>query len=74
MDILEKYFLEDKDVLLFDNATTHQKQADDALSAMKMSKFIPKEGKNWGVETTVLGADGKSTYGPDGKILKTRSK
>jgi hypothetical protein len=72
MDILEKYFPEDKHVLLFDNATTHQKRADDALSATKMPKFIPKEGKNWGVETNVLGADGKPTYGPDGKILKTK--
>jgi hypothetical protein len=49
MDILEKYFPEDKHVLLFDNATTPQKQADDALSASKMPKFTPKEGKNWGV-------------------------
>ena len=72
MDILEKYFPEDKHVLLFDNATTHQKRADDALSASKMPKFTPKEGKNWGVETNVLGADGKPTYSPDGKILKMK--
>jgi hypothetical protein len=72
MDILEKHFLEDKHVLLFDNATTHQKRAADALSASKMPKFIPKEGKNWGVETNVLGADGKPTYSPDGKILKMK--
>jgi hypothetical protein len=72
MDILEKHFPEDKHVLLFDNATTHQKRAADALSASKMPKFIPKEGKNWGVETNVLGADGKPTYSPDGKILKMK--
>ena len=69
MDILEK---EDKHVLLFDNATTHQKQADDALSASKIPKFTPKEGKNWGVEANILGADGRPTYSPEGKILKKK--
>jgi hypothetical protein len=71
MDILEQHFPNDKHVLLFDNATTHQKHADNALSATKMLKFTPKEGKNWGVKTNVIGADGKPVYGPDGKLLKT---
>lgn len=71
MDILEQHFPDDKHVLLFDNATTHQKRADDALSASKMPKFMPKEGKNWGVKTNVIGADGKPVYGLDGKLLKT---
>ena len=71
MDILEQHFPDDKHVLLFDNATTHQKCADDALSATKMPKFTPKEGTNWGVKTNVIGADGKPVYGLDGKLLKT---
>jgi len=71
MDILEQHFPDDKHVLLFDNATTHQKRADDALSATKMPKFTPKEGTNWGVKTNVIGADGKPVYGLDGKLLKT---
>ena len=72
MDILEEHYPDDKHVLLFDNATTHQKRADDALSARKMPKFTPAVGSNWGVETNIIGADGKPTYGPDGKILKTK--
>jgi hypothetical protein len=72
MDILEEHYPDDKHVLLFDNATTHQKRADDALSARKMPKFTPAVGNNWGVETNIIGADGKPTYGPDGKILKTK--
>jgi len=71
MDILKQHFPDDKHVLLFDNATTHQKRADDALSASKMPKFTPKEGTNWGVKTNVIGADGKPVYGLDGKLLKT---
>jgi len=71
MDILEQHFPNDKHVLLFDNTTTHQKLADDALSATKMPKFTPKEGNNWGVKINVIGADGKPVYEPDGKLLKT---
>jgi hypothetical protein len=59
MDILEKHYPDDKHVLLFDNATTHQKWADDALSASKMPKFTSKPGKIWSVETNVISADGK---------------
>jgi len=72
MDILEKHYPDEKHVLLFDNATTHQKRADDALSASKMPKFTPKPGKNWGVETHVVGVDGKPVYGVDGKLLKQK--
>jgi hypothetical protein len=69
MDILEKHYPDEKHVLLFDNATTHQKWVDDALSASKMPKFTPKPGKNWGVERNVIGADEKPVYGVDGKLL-----
>jgi hypothetical protein len=72
MDILEEHYPNEKHVLLFDNATTHQKRADDALSATKMPKFTPKDGKNWGVATNVTDDDGKLVYGPDGKILKKK--
>jgi len=60
MDILEQHFPSEKHVLLFDNATTHQKCADDALSATKMPKFTPKEGSNWGVKTNVIGVESLS--------------
>ena len=72
MDILEKHYPDDKHVLLFDNATTHKKRAYVALSAGKMPKFTPKLGKNWGVETYIIGEDGKPVYGPDGKLQKKK--
>ncbi|OAX38434.1 hypothetical protein K503DRAFT_850003 [Rhizopogon vinicolor AM-OR11-026] len=40
---------------MFDNAITHLKHADDALSARKM----PKRPKNWGVEMDVVDENGK---------------
>ena len=66
MDICEKYYPNKKHVFIFDNATTHLKRADDALSARKMPKFTPKEGTNWGVEVNKRGNDGKVEYGRDG--------
>ncbi|OAX30645.1 hypothetical protein K503DRAFT_751027, partial [Rhizopogon vinicolor AM-OR11-026] len=64
MDILEKHYPDEDHVMVFDNATTHLKRADGALSARHMPKFSPKHGdkwdgtdwgerrqpKNWGVE------------------------
>ena len=38
MDILEKNFQNEDHVLVFDNATTHQKRPDSALSARHMPK------------------------------------
>lgn len=72
MDILEKHFPDDNHVFLFDNATTHLKRADDALSARKMPKFTPKDGKNWGVEVKMIGEDGKPVHLPNGKFAKTK--
>ncbi|KAJ8580239.1 hypothetical protein M405DRAFT_891108, partial [Rhizopogon salebrosus TDB-379] len=57
MDLLEKNFPESDHVLIFDNAPTHLKRADDSLSARKMPKGI----KYWGVEKSVTGPDGKVT-------------
>lgn len=72
MDILKKYYPDDDHVLVFDNATTHLKRADDALSARKMPKGPSKPQTNFGVEVRVIGADGKPVYGPDGKLLKQK--
>ncbi|KAG2130252.1 hypothetical protein DEU56DRAFT_914882 [Suillus clintonianus] len=68
MDILENNYPESDHVLVFDNASTHLKRADDALSAWKTPKGI----REWGVETTLLGEDGKPVHGRDGKVLKTK--
>jgi hypothetical protein len=71
MAILDAHFSNEKHVLVFDNATTHLKRADDALSARQMSKFPTKPDKPFfGVERTVTGADGKPVYQRDGKLLK----
>lgn len=72
MDILEEHYPDEDHILLFYNATTDLKHADDAISARKMPKFTPKEGKNWGVEVKMVGEDGKPVHGPDGKVLKTK--
>src|SRR6266404_5765063 len=42
IDIIEKHYPDEDHVLLFDNATTHLKRADSAISARKMPKFTPK--------------------------------
>ena len=70
MDILDEHYAEEDHVLVFDNATTHTKWADGALSARNM----PKSTREWGVEVNLRGADGKPVYGLDGKLLKHKIK
>ena len=70
MDILEANYPSENHVFVFDNATTHLKCADNALSACKMPKNTPKDGKNWGVEVTVVDGDGKAVYDANGKVRK----
>src|SRR5882724_10143602 len=55
-------------VFVFDNATTHLKWVDNALSAHKMSKNTPRHGQNWGVEVTVLDGNGRAVFDPNGKV------
>jgi hypothetical protein len=88
MDILERHYPDEDHVMVFDNASTHLKRADDALSATHMPKFSPKLGKewdgtdwgegrqpkNWGVEVNVVDEDGKQVYRPDGAVLKQKVK
>jgi hypothetical protein len=66
VNILLTHYPHDFHILVYDNATTHQKRPDDGLSAIK----IPKFPKDWGVETTVLDVKGKLVFGPDGKKVK----
>ncbi|KAF8156692.1 hypothetical protein B0H34DRAFT_847462 [Crassisporium funariophilum] len=72
MDILDKHYPNDKHVFVFDNATTHLKRADDALSARKMPKNPSKPECNFGVERNKVGDDGKPVYGPDRKPVKEK--
>ena len=70
MDLCEKYWPDEEHILIYDNATTHRKRPDHALSARKMPKTTPKEGCNWGVQVVEKGPDGKPIPGPDGKPKK----
>ena len=72
MDILRAHYPDEDHLFIYDNATTHLKRPDDALSARNMPKFIPKEGTNWGPETNLIDKDRKPIHGPDGKALKTK--
>jgi hypothetical protein len=63
MDILEKHFPNERHIFIFDNATTHLKRADDALSARQMPKFPMKPGKLiFGVDRNVVDVYGKLIY------------
>ncbi|CAK5262712.1 unnamed protein product [Mycena citricolor] len=70
-------------VFVYDNATTHKKRADDALSARRMPMSMPamiKSGKNAGkmrpnflVEQTVLSPDtNKPLHNSDGSLMKEK--
>ncbi|KXN89124.1 hypothetical protein AN958_06325 [Leucoagaricus sp. SymC.cos] len=67
--ILQKYYPNEHHVFVYDNATTHSKRDDGALSAMKMPKS-PSD--KFFVDVNVVGADGRLVYGSDGKLLKVK--
>ena len=71
IDILEKHYPNEDHVLVYDNATTHLKCPDGALSAQKMPKFTSKPESNWLVKVNAVDSTRKPIYAPDGKILKT---
>jgi hypothetical protein len=72
INILKKHYPDEDHVLVYDNATTHLKRADGALSARRMPKFTSKPESNWLVEVNARDANGKAVYAPDGKILKRK--
>jgi hypothetical protein len=73
MDILREFYPQFDHVFIYDNAPTHLKQAEDALSARPMPKNIPKEGTNWGVEVTKRDpATGKLVCKPNGTPEKIK--
>jgi hypothetical protein len=72
-NILRTFYPEYDHVLIYDNATTHLKHAEDALSATSMPKGIPKPGTNWGIEVSKCDpVTGKLIYRPDGKVEKEK--
>ncbi|KAF7347061.1 hypothetical protein MVEN_01459900 [Mycena venus] len=70
MDILSRDYGDEKHVFIFDNATTHTKRAGDALSARKMPKFTPKNGKNFLVSVNKIGDNGKPICDAQGDYVK----
>jgi hypothetical protein len=72
IDILEKYYPDQDHVLVYDNASTHQKRPDGSLSARKMPKFTSKPESNWLIEVNAVDANGRQIYAPNGKVLKTK--
>jgi hypothetical protein len=69
MEILQKHFPDEDHVLIFDNATTHLKCPEGALSALKMTKG---PSPNFMVEVNDLDHNGKAQYAPNGKFLKKK--
>ena len=69
MDLVAKYYPDDDHAFVFDNVTTHLKQPEGSLSALKMPKG---PSANFMVEVNAVGNDGKPVYTPDGKILKKK--
>jgi hypothetical protein len=69
MDIVQKHYPDDNHFFIFDNATTHLKRSDTAISARKMPLNTSKPDKNWLVATPSLDESGKQLYGPNGKKL-----
>jgi len=68
IDLLSKYYSDSDHVFIFDNAPTHLKRAEDALSARQMPKGI----QEWGVDATVMDSAGKIVRGQNGKALKKK--
>jgi hypothetical protein len=73
MGILECHYLSDRHILTFDNASTHTKRADDALSARSMSKK-PTQARfqMWGVDVPLVDNAGRQLYDEHRKPLKQR--
>jgi hypothetical protein len=72
MGILKECYPEYEHILIYDNAATHLKRAEDALSARRMPKFTPKPGHNWGIEVSKRDPSGKIIYNTEGKPEKIK--
>jgi DNA polymerase elongation subunit (family B) len=61
----------DEHVFALDNATTHLKRADNALSARHMSKGMSQRKTNFSIKVTVIGENGQTVYGTTGHPLES---
>lgn len=67
INILQKHYPDKNHIFIYDNATTHQKWENSALSASKMTKGPSNK---FFVEVNIFGENGKLVYAPNGKLLK----
>ncbi|KAH9912823.1 uncharacterized protein B0H18DRAFT_889183 [Fomitopsis serialis] len=73
MDLARKLYPDEDHLFVLDNASTHLKRADDAISARRMPKGpSPARAGNerFGVDVKVNDQNGNLVYGPNGKPLK----
>ncbi|KAF9504090.1 hypothetical protein BS47DRAFT_1374421 [Hydnum rufescens UP504] len=70
MDILEKHYLNEDHVFIFNNTKTHSKRPEDSLSACHMPKGTSKPESNWGLKVNEHDAEGNLVYRSDGKLNK----
>ncbi|KAF9506866.1 hypothetical protein BS47DRAFT_1374022 [Hydnum rufescens UP504] len=70
MDILTRYYPNEKHVLIFDNEKTHLKCPEDSLSACCMPKGTSRLECNWGLKVNEHDVDGNLVYKSDGKVSK----
>jgi hypothetical protein len=70
MDILTRYYTNEKHVFVFDNAKTHSKCPEDSLSTCHMPKGTSKPECNWGLKVNECDVDGNLVYKSDGKVSK----
>ncbi|KAF8546040.1 hypothetical protein OG21DRAFT_1380904, partial [Imleria badia] len=69
MDILAKYYPNEDHVLIFDNAMTHLKHADDALAARRMPKG---PSATWGISKVSCDNKGNIILGENGRPVKEK--
>ena len=67
MSILKQHFPNEDHIFIFDNATTHLKRPDNALSARNMPKNPTSSFK---ITQTIVDDDGNIVYGANGQLMK----
>lgn len=71
IEIVKTHFSKEDHVFVFDNATTHLKRPDNAISARSMPKG---PSSNFGVWQNTVNDAGNVIHGPDGRVLKTKAR
>ncbi|EGO02428.1 hypothetical protein SERLA73DRAFT_150187 [Serpula lacrymans var. lacrymans S7.3] len=67
-----EHYPDKEHIFVYNNAKTHLKRANSALSARHMPKFASKPDSNWGIDVNVRDDNGKPVYSPNGKPSKTK--